>query len=371
MSKLDRIKSIPAHIAKLEPYRAGLSLEELVRKHGWRAGDPVAKLASNENPFGCSPKVLEVLKDTDDLALYPEPQDYNLRLAIAQYIDAPVDCIGVGAGSEGVLYTLARALLAPGDQVVLSQNCFPVHRIAPQHANATIIEVPTHSDLSHDVDAICKVINSDTKLVSLANPDNPTGAVIPLEGLERIKQALPLEAFMIVDEAYHELCDSPSYISSLEGNSRVNDLTGRLITTRTFSKSFGIAALRVGFLVARSDIIERYYQIRQSFSVSRVSQKAAIEALKDLDFVAQSKQKLSKEKQRVVQALSDSGWSVLAGGANFFLVDCKDKGSGEQVYQNLLKYAVMTRPLGGSIKHLLRISVGTPEQNDRLLSKLE
>ena len=352
----------------LRPYQPGKPIAELEREYGVT---DIVKLASNENPFGPGPKALQAVRDAaPDIARYPDSNAFGLKQAIARRHDVGPECVTLGNGSNDVLVLLAQAYLAPGLEAVYSRHAFAVYPIAVQGAGATHREaaaLPADSDqpYGHDLTAMAELVTPSTRLVFIANPNNPTGTWLDAETLEAFVAALPERTLAVVDEAYFEYVDRPGYPDT----SRWIDRYANLVVTRTFSKVFGLAGLRVGYALSHPGVADVLNRLRQPFNVNSLAQVAALAALADVGHVEHSIMMNSRERERVVQACTQLGLAVAPSVCNFVLVDLQRDAA--PVFEALLRRGVIVRPVDNyGLPQHLRISIGTPAENDRLVDAL-
>lgn len=347
-------------ILEIQAYQTGKPIEELSREFGI---SDVVKLASNENPLGCSPTVtLAITEQLGQLARYPDGNGYYLKQAISDFTHLPPEQITLGNGSNDILDMIARSFVGHKDAVVYSQYAFIVYSMVTKMQGARGIEVPAKR-FAHDLEAMAQAVLShdDVKVVFIANPNNPTGTLLSTEALREFLQQMPEQVIVVLDEAYIEY--------SPESNNRaLLDEFDRLILVRTFSKAYGLAGLRVGYALSHPDISAVLNRIRQPFNVSRVAQAAAIAALKDQAFISQV-QKINAEQMQWLKKQFDAlGLGFIDSYANFLMVEVEE---GKRVYQALLEQGVIVRPLAGyRLDDWLRISVGLPEDNLRLIDTL-
>ena len=344
-------------IAKLKPYQPGKPISELERELGMT---DIVKLASNENPLGCSDKVKEaVAAELAEIGRYPDGGGFILKDQIHAQFGVAHDCITLGNGSNDLLEIFARAFVSEKDSVVYSQHAFAVYALVTQAINAEAIEVPAQG-FSHDLDAMAAAIKDNTKLVFIANPNNPTGTWFEEAEFERFMQKVPSHVIVVLDEAYVEYF--PENFNSLKFLAQYSNL----IVSRTMSKCFGLAALRVGFALASAEVTDFLNRIRQPFNVNHLAMMAAVAALKDEDFI---------EKSRVVNKAGmvqlETGFKALGlnyepSRANFILVDIQ--ADPAQTFNALLKEGVIVRPVG--IANHLRVSIGTEAENTKFLTAL-
>ncbi len=358
--------SLLKHLESLAPYPPGKPIEEVQREYGLKE---VVKLASNENPLGPSPKGLKALqKAAGEVNLYPDGGGYYLKQAIAKKLGVTPEEIVLGNGSDEITLFLALCYLEPGTNIVTSDLAFVRYRMAAQIKNASTTLVPMKK-FGHDIAGIIQAVNRRTRLVFLDNPCNPTGAMISERQFVRLLKAVPANVPVIADEAYYEYAkDDPAYPDTLTLRKRFPNL----IVTRTFSKAYGLAGLRIGYGIARPEIVRDLDRVRPPFNTNRVAQAAAAAALGDAAHLRQSVSTNEKGKRYLVPALEKLGVRCLPTWGNFILVDVKATGwEGAALNQELLKRGVIVRPMGGyGLTHHLRVSIGTPAENRRLIAAL-
>ncbi|GAA5236495.1 histidinol-phosphate transaminase [Verticiella sediminum] len=362
-------KTLPApeYVQAIAPYQAGKPIEELAREFGL---DPasIVKLASNENPLGMSPKARDAaVAALADAARYPDSNGYYLKQALAQKYGVPVEWLILGNGSNDVLEIAADAFLAPGVSAVYSQYAFTVYRLATQASGARHIVVPAR-EYGHDLDAMAAAIADDTRLVFIANPNNPTGTFAPGEAVERALQAIHdahgTRVVVVLDEAYNEYLPPELRFDSVALVRRFPNL----LVSRTLSKAYGLAGLRVGFGIAQPAIIDMLNRVRQPFNVGVPAQAAAIAALADHEFLARSYELNRRGLQQLSEGVAALGLTYVPSYGNFVLVHV---GDAPRVNLELLKRGVIVRPVAGDgLPEWLRVSVGLPEENARFLAAL-
>ena len=351
-----------AGVSDLRPYQPGKPFAELERELGIR---DAIKLASNENPLGPSPLALAAIRDTlPPLALYPEGSAPELRARLARQLDLDPRQFIFGNGSDQVVEFAVRAFAGPGTEVVVSQYAFAAYAITAQASGATVRVAPAR-DYGHDLEAMAGLLNAQTRLVFIANPNNPTGTYLTAAALETFIDSVPSHALVVLDEAYLELMDSADYPDGKPWLRRFSNL----MITRTFSKAYGLAGLRCGYGIGHPDLVAVLERVRQPFNVNTLAQVAAHAALTDN---AHLRATLANNRQGIV-ALRDGlrhlGLTILPPAGNFtaFAVP----GGGQRVYDTLLRRGVIVRPLTpyGMPDHL-RVSVGLPVENQRFLKML-
>lgn len=370
---LTRMASNPLDLAApgvrgLKPYQPGKPLEELEREYGVREA---VKLASNENPLGPSPAALAALRGLEGgLARYPDGNAFGLKQALSRHLEVDAAQITLGNGSNDVLELIARAFLTPADEAVFSEFAFAVYPLAIQAIGARAVMTPSR-DWGHDLEAMQAALTERTRLVFIANPNNPTGTWLEAAALEAFLAAVPSHVIVVVDEAYHEYAAAPA--TGAEGYASLLDRVERhpnLIVTRTFSKAYGLAGLRVGYAVSSPAVADLLNRVRQPFNVNSLAQAAAVAALEDAEHIARSVALNAEGLRLLGEGLVwlDLRWIPSAG--NFLSVDVGENAPG--VYEALLRQGVIVRPVSGyGMPRHLRVTVGTAEQNRRLLAALE
>lgn len=348
-------------IAQLQPYVPGKPIAELQRQYGVK---DIVKLASNESPLGPSKAVLAAIAlATRELARYPDGNGFELKHALAAKFNVEASQITLGNGSNDVLELIARCFAQPGDEVVFSQHAFAVYPIVTQATGATAVEVAaTH--YGHDLTAMRAAISDQTKLVFIANPNNPTGTYVQLETVKNFLEQVPADVIVVLDEAYLEYSEP-----SLNSLMWLADFPN-LIITRTFSKAYGLAGLRVGFAVSHTDIANLLNRLRQPFNVNSLALTAAIAALGDEDYLLQAKTLNEKGMQQFISGLTDLGLAFIPSKGNFICVDMGRDAA--EVYEDLLREGVIVRPVKGyGLPNHLRISIGLAAENARCLEALK
>jgi len=351
-------------VQALSPYQPGKPIDELARELGL---DPasIVKLASNENPLGPSPKALAAVQKTlADLCRYPDGNGYNLKQALSRRYGIRPEQITLGNGSNDVLEVITRCFAAPGDQVVYSQYAFAVYPLVTQAIGATGVAVPA-KDYGHDLNAMASAITEQTRLVFVANPNNPTGTVHGAGAIEAFLDRVPARVLVVLDEAY---CEYLQGGDSLDGLSLL-DRYPNLIVTRTFSKAWGLAALRVGYSVSSPEIANVLNRVRQPFNVDSIAMAAATAVLGDEDYLRRSCEVNAKGTRQLESAFREMNLAYIPSAGNFISVDVGDQAP--QVNQSLLEQGVIVRPIGGyGLPRHLRVSIGLPEENQRFIEAL-
>ena len=356
-------------VRTLAPYVPGKPIEELQRELGL---DDIIKLASNENPFGAGPRALAAMQQAvADTWLYPDGSGHVLKQKLAAKLDVDTAQITLGNGSNDLLVMLAEAFLAPGLEAVYSQYAFAVYPIAVQATGAKGIVTPalpadSAMPLGHDLDAMARAITPRTRVVFIANPNNPTGTWVPAAPLKSFIAAAPRDVLIALDEAYFE------YTGGLGLQNGVDWLREfpNLVVFRTFSKAYGLAGVRVGYAVSHPSVAGMLNRVRQAFNVSVVGLAGASAALEDTDHLAAAVKVAVAERARVTARLGQAGTRVLPSAGNFLMLhagpDAKER------YEALLRRGIIVRPVGNyGLPEHLRVTLGTPEQNDRFLKAWE
>ncbi len=361
-------QSAPEYVRAIAPYQAGKPISEVAREFGLDEAK-IIKLASNENPLGMPPSARKAMQAAvDDIGRYPDANGFALKEAIAKRYNVPQDWITLGNGSNDILELAAHAFVQPGQSVVFSQYSFIVYALATQAVGGRGIMVPAQQ-YGHDLAAMRQAIASDTKLVYIANPNNPTGTFIPPQEIEAFLKAVPRHVVVVIDEAYNEYLNPTLQYESTDWVRHYPNL----LVSRTFSKAYGLAGLRVGFGLAQRGVTDLLNRIRQPFNVNSLAQAAAIAALNDADFLQQSA-KLNAAGYRVLtQAFDEMGLEYVQSSGNFVLVKVgNDDGAGARVNLALLKKGIIVRPVAGyGLPQWLRITIGLPEENAAFIKALK
>jgi histidinol-phosphate aminotransferase len=353
----------PENIQNIAPYQGGKPIEALAREFGLQVED-IIKLASNENPLGISPKAEVAMAEAlIDIARYPDGNSFALRDVVAAKFAVDHNQIVFGNGSNDILELCARAFVKAGDEVIYSQHAFAVYPLVTQAVGAKGVAVPA-IDFAHDLDGFVKAITPKTKLIFIANPNNPTGTLIAKEALLAFLKAVPSHVLVVLDEAYDEYLPKDHKSQAI---SWLNDFNN-LIVSRTFSKAYGLAGLRVGFGLCHADIADLINRVRQPFNVNSVAQAAAVASLQDEDFVAKSYALNQAGMLQMTQGLTQLGLDFIPSFGNFvsFKVD-----SASDVNLKLMKSGVIVRPVANyEMPDYLRVSIGLFSENAKFLAVL-
>jgi len=356
-------------VRNLAPYVPGKPIDELQRELGLR---DIIKLASNENPFGPSPRALAAMqKALAETWLYPDGSGHELKQKLAAKLAVDVNQITLGNGSNDLLVLLAEAFLQPGLEAVYSQYAFAVYPIAVQATGATGVVAPAcpadaAMPLGHDLAAMARAITPRTRIVFIANPNNPTGTWVPADALRKFIAAVPSHALIALDEAYFEYSDG---LGLQNGIDWLKDFPN-LVVFRTFSKAYGLAGVRVGYAISHPGVADMLNRVRQAFNVSVVGLAGASAALDDPDHVAAAVKVAAAERVRVAAQLEKSGTRVLPSAGNFLMLHAGVHARAR--YDALLRQGVIVRPVGNyGLPEYLRVTLGTREQDDRFLKSWE
>jgi histidinol-phosphate aminotransferase len=354
----------PGYIRAIAPYQPGKPIAELARELKLDA-DGIIKLASNENPLGVSPLAMVAMQGAlSDIARYPDGNGFELKQALAQRFGVALPQIVLGNGSNDVLDMAARAFLAPGVEAIYSQHAFAVYPIATQSIGATGIEVPARN-FGHDLEAMLAAVTPLTRLVFIANPNNPTGTLLRSADLLRFLQALPAQVIVVLDEAYNEYLPEELKTDSVGWLRQFPNL----IVTRTFSKAYGLAGLRVGYAFAQERVADLMNRVRQPFNVNSLSLAAAAAALDDREFVRGGYELNAAGMQRITAGLSELGLSFIPSYGNFVSFKVAD---ANRVFRRLLERGVIVRPVAAyGMPEYLRVSTGLESENERFLDALK
>ncbi len=357
----------PDYVRAIAPYQAGKPIAEVAREFGLNEAD-IVKLASNENPFGLPESArVAMLAAAADLGRYPDANGFDLKKALSERYDVPADWITLGNGSNDILEIAAHAFVEKGQAVVYAQYSFAVYALATQGLGARHIVVQAR-DHGHDLDAMLAAIDADTRLVFIANPNNPTGTFLPAAAIEAFLQKVPANVVVVLDEAYNEFLAPEHQYESTEWVRRFPNL----LVSRTFSKAYGLAGLRVGFAIAQPVLTDLMNRIRQPFNVNSMAQAAAVAALNDKEFLAKGAANNAAGYRQLVAAFEALGLQYVPSFGNFVLVKVgEDAGAGARVNLALLKQGVIVRPVGNyGLPEWLRISIGLPQENAAFIAAL-
>ena len=354
----------PEYIKAIAPYQGGKPISELAREMGLQESD-IIKLASNENPLGISPKADYAIQEAlEDIARYPDGNSFALRDAVSKKFKVAQNQIVFGNGSNDILELAARAFLSAGWEAIYSEHAFAVYPLVTQATGAKGVVVPAKS-YGHDLPAMLAAITPKTRIIFVANPNNPTGTLLVKSELYDFLKQVPKAILVVLDEAYDEYLSADNKSEAISWLSEFENL----IISRTFSKAYGLAGLRVGFGVCHADIADLMNRVRQPFNVNSIAQAAAVASLDDEDFVARSYALNQAGMAQLTQGFNKLGLEYIPSFANFVSFAVKDAA---QVNQKLLKNGVIVRPIANyGMPDYLRVSIGLFSENARFLEVLE
>ncbi|MCX8514014.1 MAG: Histidinol-phosphate aminotransferase 2 [Pseudomonadota bacterium] len=350
-------------IQDTKPYQAGKPIEEVERELGIT---DIIKLASNENPLGPSPKALEAITNSlSKLSLYPDALYYALRKKLAEYTNHPMQNITMGNGSENCLEILVKAYINSGDEVIFDQYSFATTRILIKAYGAKEILVPSNN-YRHDIQAMLGAVTPKTKMIVVVNPNNPTGTYITHNELVCVLQNVAPNIIVVVDEAYFEFMEVDDYPNSIELLKRYDNL----VITRTFSKAYGLAGVRLGYLLSSLPVSELLYRSRLPFNVNNCACAAGIASLDDVGFLTQTKATNKSGMIQLETELTKMGISFIPSVCNFITIDFKQHAA--EYCNKFLTYGIIIRPLSAyGLSNFVRVTIGTKEQNDKFISILK
>lgn len=356
------VEHVPEYIRSLIPYEPGKPIEEVEREYGISGS---VKLASNENPLGPSPRALAVLRERlPELHLYPDGDCFYLKRALAQKLGVQPDRLIFGNGSNEIIELAARTFMRPGDEAVMAEQAFVVYELIVQAVGGKRKTVPL-KNFTHDLAAIADAVTPQTRLVFLANPNNPTGTIYRRRDWQAFLERISPDVLVIVDEAYFEYVEEADYPNSLDYHAR----HPAILTLRTFSKLYGLAGLRIGYGIGAKSVIALMQRVRQPFNVNAPAQWAALAALDDTEHVQRSLGVNQQGVKYLQTEFARLGLSYVPSQANFILVRV---GNGPEVFQRLLQQGVIVRPMVGyKFPEHVRVTVGTMAQNQKLIGALE
>ena len=365
---MDLCELSPSYVRSIAPYQPGKPISELAREMGLdEAG--IVKLASNENPRGIGPRTRAAIEAAiAEIARYPDGNGFGLKHALAKRYGVEMGSVVLGNGSNDVLELVALAFLGPGRAAVFSQHCFAVYPLATQARGARSIVVAA-KDYAHDLEAMAKAIDDETYVIWIANPNNPTGTFARGEAVEAFLRKVPERVMVVLDEAYNEYLPPELRADSVKWLKRHPNL----VITRTFSKAYGLAGLRVGYALAHPSVADVMNRVRQPFNVNSLALVAATAALDDMEFVARSYAENLRGMKQLEEGARGLGLDFIPSYGNFITIRVAQGGkSAAEVYKRLLRRSVIVRPVAGGygLPEHLRVTVGTAEENEKFLGAL-
>ena len=354
-------QSLP-YVRAISPYQAGKPITQLAREMGIPV-ERIVKLASNENPLGVSPKA-KVAMEEAIATLERYPDDFELKSAVARHNSLGAERVVLGNGSNDVLDLIARVFLAAGRSAIYSQHAFAVYPLATLSAGAELIAVPA-KDFGHDLEAMRQAIRPDTRLIWIANPNNPTGTFLPYPQLKAFLQSVPSDVVVVLDEAYNDYIPPAEHVDTTAWLAEFPNL----VITRTFSKIYGLAGLRIGYGLASAEITDLMNRVRQPFNCNNMALAAATAALDDHEFVARSYALNRAGMEQILDGIKRFGFSHIPSHGNFLAFRV---GEADRINQKLLKQGVIVRQGGGyGMPEWLRVTIGTESENARFIDALE
>ena len=361
---MDPCEISPSYVRAIAPYQPGKPISELAREMGLVEKD-IVKLASNENPRGIGPRTRAAIDKTlGELSRYPDGNGFELKDALARRYGVDMSQIVLGNGSNDVLEMVALAFLGPGRAAVYSQHAFAVYPLATQARGARGVAVPA-KDYGHDLESMARAVDEETCVLWIANPNNPTGTLSTPEALETLLRRVPERVIVVIDEAYNEYMPAELRADTVKWLKRHPNL----VVTRTFSKAYGLAGLRVGYALAHPSVADVMNRVRQPFNVNSVALAAATAALQDMEFVARSYAENLQGMRQLREGAQQLGLAFIPSYGNFLTIRV---GKAQEVYRRLLRRGVIVRPVGGGyqLPEHLRVTVGTAAENEKFLSAL-
>ncbi|HEY0075624.1 MAG TPA: histidinol-phosphate transaminase [Abditibacteriaceae bacterium] len=353
-------------VTRLRPYVPGKPIEEVKRELGLPEDFTIYKLASNENVLGPSPRAIEAMQNiAPDVWLYPDDTCFNLKNELARFWNLSPDHFIIGNGSDEIIHFLALALLDEGDEVIFADPSFVQYKSAALLADCTYHAIPLTADYRHDLRAMRAAVNDNTKLIFIANPNNPTGTVVTKAELEELLDDLPPHVVVVLDQAYYEYvedADSPSGLDYIHDHN--------VVILHTFSKAYALAGLRVGYGLARPELIGYLQQVRGPFNVNMLAQAAAIASLNDAEQVTRACAMNNAGKAQLYAAFEEMNLPYVPTQANFILVDCgRDT---KALMTELLRHGVIVRTFAPhALPTWIRVTIGTREMNERFITGLK
>jgi histidinol-phosphate aminotransferase len=361
---IDPCELSPSYVRSIAPYQPGKPISELAREMGLDERS-IVKLASNENPRGIGPRTRAAIEAAiGDIARYPDGNGFELKQALAGRYHVDMASIVLGNGSNDVLELVALAFLGPGRAAVYAQHAFAVYPLATQARGARGIAVPA-KDYGHDLEAMAKAVDEETYVVWVANPNNPTGTLAAPGALEAFVRGVPERVIVVIDEAYNEYMPADLRADTVKWLKRHPNL----VLTRTFSKAYGLAGLRVGYALAHPSVADMLNRVRQPFNVNSVALAAAAAALEDMEFVARSFAENLQGMRQLREGAQQLGLAFIPSYGNFLTIRV---GKALEVYKRLIRRGVIVRPVGGGyqLPEHLRVTVGTAAENEKFLAAL-
>lgn len=362
MNSNDFLALANAGVQQLQPYQPGKPIDELERELGI---SHIIKLASNESPVGSSPMAMAAVRAAlDQLHRYPDGSGHGLKSALAQRLGLSVAQVTLGNGSNDILELVARAYLSAGDEAIYSEHGFAIYPIITLASGGVPVKVPARN-YGHDLQAMAAAVTERTRVIFVANPNNPTGTWFPRAELDAFLAAVPERVLVVLDEAYFEYVEDPNFANGADYLAQ----HANLLVARTFSKIYGLSGLRVGYGLSGTAVADVLNRVRQPFNVNSLGLVAAEAALDDLEFLEHARDINTAGLVQVAEGLQQLGLEYIPSVCNFIAFDCGREAM--PVYQALLREGVIVRPIAGyDLPNHLRVTIGTPEENERFLESL-
>ena len=358
---MDYLNYINPGIESINPYEPGKSIEEVMEKYNLKE---IVKLASNENSLGPSPKVLKVINNFKDIHLYPDGDGIRLKSKISEIESINSDQIILGNGSNEILEIISQTFLSPNTESIFSKHAFVVYKLASKVRGSKFHEVNAHQ-WGHDLNGFLEKINDKTRLIFIANPNNPTGTYLSHENTLEFLNKVPKKVLVVIDLAYFEYVTAADYIKTHE----ILDKFPNVIFTKSFSKIHGLSALRIGYGFGNKTLIEIMNRVRQPFNVNSVAQKAAFESLSDQEYLKESINQNTKERLYLYKSLESMSVDYIPSQGNFICIDTKS--SGKEIFESLMKKGVIVRPIDlYEMPTHIRVTIGNRTENNIFLEKL-
>lgn len=367
---IDFTKLAVEGVQSLRPYQPGKPIDELAREYDLDPNE-IVKLASNENPLGPSEKVKQAIaQEVAELSRYPDGNGFELKKALSDKLNVSMDQLTLGNGSSDILEFIVKSFVGKGDEVIVSQHAFAIYGLVTKMVGGSIVQVPA-KNWGHDLEAMACAVSDKTKIIFVTNPNNPTGTWNTKAQLEAFLKAVPENVIVLLDEAYFEYVDQADYPNGIDYLEQYPNL----VVTRTFSKAYGLASLRVGYGISSAQLADVINRVRPPFNVDSFALAAAVASVKDESYVRQSKE-LNDEGMAQLQAGFEQlnlPWIPSVGNFISFEIDANKAGIGAmEVYQSLLERGVIVRPVANyEMPNHLRVSIGTKQENERFLLELK
>lgn len=354
---IDR-KLVPPHIEHLKPYVPGMSIADIKERYN---PPKIAKLGSNENQLGCSPKAIEAAKESlTTISNYPDPAGKALCGKLAEQLNIDAERIILGNGSNGILHYMSKTFFGAGDEAITASGTFVGFLVAMAISDIPVTRIPLTTDYRFDLEGMLDAISDHTRMIYIANPNNPTGTYVTTDEFEQFMEQVPEHVLVVMDEAYFEYADHVDDCPNALDYDFEN-----LIVMRTFSKAYGLAGLRIGYCVAHPSLIEQLFKVKPIFSPSATAQAAAFGALGDPDFLAESIEVVKEGRNRLYGLFDAYDVTYFPSQANSVMIRLEDNKAVGEMNEKLLKKGVIVRPLAGfGLPDCIRISIGTREDMD-------